>query len=109
MIADGSFAKAPKDFQAKLNKDFLIFRGYDKGVALSPEEPYHPDNGSWVSELFMVEKDTPARMRFSMTSETLRYKRSIETSKGNNGIFLTLISTYGRCELIPHTVKQHGK
>ena len=109
MIADGSFDKAPKTLQAQLKKDFLIFRGYDKGVALSSEEPYHPDNGSWLSEPFMVEKGTPARMRFSITSETLRYKRSIETSKQHNGIFLPLISTYGRCEPVPPTVRQHGK
>jgi hypothetical protein len=109
MIADGSFAKAPKSFQSELSKDLLFFRGYDKGVALMPEEPYHADNGSWLSERFMLEKNTPARMRFSITEETLRYKRSIETDREHDGRFLPLISTYGRCELVSHNIRQRGK
>jgi hypothetical protein len=36
--------------QAALNRDFLITRGYDKGVPHSSEETYQADGTSWASE-----------------------------------------------------------
>src|ERR1022692_4721575 len=38
MIADGTFTKMKKDFQDKLKQDFLIVRGYDKGVTIGDED-----------------------------------------------------------------------
>jgi hypothetical protein len=109
MTDDGAFSKLPKDTQAQLKKDLLIFRGYDKGVPISVEDDYSPDsNGSWVSEKFTLDKKTPAQMRFGINWNTLRYKRSLEMLNAN-GTMQSVISTYGRCELVSHTVKQHGK
>src|ERR1700675_4151544 len=48
MIADGTFTKMKKDFQDKLKQDFLIVRGYDKGVTIGDEDFYEKDGGSWV-------------------------------------------------------------
>ena len=36
MISNGTFDRLSKAEQAELKKDFLIFRGYDKGVPLAP-------------------------------------------------------------------------
>jgi hypothetical protein len=38
MMADGTFAKMNKDFQQRLKQDFLIVRGYDKGVLTGEED-----------------------------------------------------------------------
>lgn len=38
MIASGAFGKLSKAYQALLKKDFLIIRGYNKGVALPDED-----------------------------------------------------------------------
>src|ERR1700730_17696129 len=46
MMADGTFSKLPKNYQAELKKDFVISRGYDKGVALSAEDFLDADNDS---------------------------------------------------------------
>jgi hypothetical protein len=46
MIADGTFTKLPKNMQAKLKQDWLIMRGYAKGVAFDSEEYFDKDGGS---------------------------------------------------------------
>jgi hypothetical protein len=106
---DGTLAKLPKAFQAQLSKDFLMFRGYDKGVAISAEDDMRSDNnGGWVGERFMLDKSTPARLRFSMTWENMRYKKSVEMLN-TDGSLRGVVSTYGHCEVVPHTIKQRGK
>ena len=40
MMADGTFQKLPKDMQARLKTDFLIVRGYAKGIPFKDEEFY---------------------------------------------------------------------
>jgi hypothetical protein len=109
MIADGSFGKMSKEFQQRLKEDFLIVRGYDKGVAIGAEDFYKHDEGSWVGDKFVLSKQpkTFGRMRFNITWETLRYKRSVEvinpdtSSKGQ-------YSRYGKCEQISAEIRQHG-
>jgi hypothetical protein len=108
MMADGSFSKAPKGLQAELKKDLLLFRGYDKGVPLAPEDPFRPDNGSWVSNTFKLQKAASGRVRFTINWETLRYKRTVEVLNPD-GTVNSVISRYGRCESIPPSVKQRGK
>lgn len=106
LIANGEFAKMPKKYQAELNKDYLIFRGYDKGVALSREEFFDKDGDSWV-ENGLFNKTTPIRIRFTIQWQTMRYRRSVEILNPN----LTLrseVSRYGRCEQISPDVRQRG-
>ena len=108
MMVDGSWAKASKSLQAELNKELLIFRGYDKGVPISTEDDMHPDNnGGWLSDSFVLDKH-PAHVRFTISWETLRYKRSVEGIDAD-GTSRPIISTYGRCELVSHAIRQHGR
>jgi hypothetical protein len=109
MMANGGFGKMSKDFQQKLREDFLIVRGYDKGVAIGAEDFYDRDGGSWVGEKFVLSKQpkTFGRMRFNITWETLRYKRSVEvldpdhTLKGQ-------YARYGKCEQVSPETRQRG-
>jgi hypothetical protein len=108
MMSDGSFSRAPKILQDSLKKDFLFFRGYNKGVPLAPEEEYSPDGTAWISHKFMLDKQTPARVRFEISWETLRYKRSVEILNTDGGLN-EQVSVYGRCDLVDHQVRQRGK
>jgi hypothetical protein len=109
MIADGSFGKMSPDLQQKLKKDFLIVRGYDKGVAIGEEGFYDRDGSSWVSEEFVLSKEprTFGRMRFNITWETLRYKRSVEVLKPDKS-FSGQYARYGKCEQVSPEIRQHG-
>lgn len=108
MVADGSFSKGSKAFQAELKKDFLFTKGYDKGVPLPGPDTYSADNDSWVSDKFMLDKNTPGRVRFEITWDTLRYKRTVEILK-QDGTLRSTVSAYGRCERVSPAVRQHGK
>jgi hypothetical protein len=43
MISNGKFDKLSKAERAELSKDYLIFRGYDKGVPLATNDFLFPD------------------------------------------------------------------
>ena len=107
MIADGSFAKAPNSLRTQLKANFLIFRGYNKGVPVSDEDIFTSDRGSWVSARFTLDK-RPARTRFDIVWETLRFRRSVELLNPD-GTVRSVVSSYGRCEVISPAIKQHGK
>jgi len=109
MMADGSFGKMIKDLQEKLKKDFLIVRGYDKGVAVGEEDFYSQDGSSWVGDIFVLSKQpkTLGRMRLSITSETLRYKRSVEILNPDTS-FSGQYARYGKCEEVSPQIPQHG-
>ncbi len=109
MIADGTFGKMSKDYQEKLKQDFLIVRGYDKGVAIGGEEFYDRDENSWVGKKFALSKQPKklGRVRFTITWETLRYKRGVEVLNSDmslNGQY----ARYGKCELVSPEIHQHG-
>ncbi|MGA2375339.1 MAG: hypothetical protein ABSF72_07450 [Candidatus Sulfotelmatobacter sp.] len=109
MIADGTFSKMSPDLQRKLKKDFLIVRGYDKGVPIGEEDFYDRDGSSWVGEEFVLSKEpkTFGRMRFNITWETLRYKRSVEVLKPDES-FSGQYARYGKCEQVSPEIRQHG-
>lgn len=107
MIADGSFGKMSKELQQKLKKDFLIVRGYDKGVAIGREEIYNREADSWVGDKFMLSKQKFFRMRLDLTWETLRYKRSVEVFNPDNSLS-GQIPGYGKYEPVSTEVRQHG-
>jgi len=94
-IDAGKFSSLPKAEQAKLNRGFLVVRGYDRGVPLSSEEFYEKDGESWVQDGMVSGKKTKERLIISM--ETLRYKRTVELDDGK-GNFSPLVSRYGKCE-----------
>jgi len=107
MIENGTLTKLPKAGQAELRKDSLLFRGYDKGVPLPTEDILYPAGSSWVSEKFNIQK-TRARIRFSISWQTLRYKRAVELLNPDGSI-RDQVPVYGRCERITVGVQQHGK
>ena len=106
LTQNGEYTKLSKNQQADLNKGFLVVRGYDKGVAVGDETIYSKDGSSWVTDKFYVNK-TLMRMRFSITPETLRYKRTIEALNANSKL-QSEVARYGRCEPVPDTVRQKG-
>ncbi|SPE37608.1 exported hypothetical protein [Candidatus Sulfopaludibacter sp. SbA6] len=108
MISNGTFDKLLKAEQAEIKKDLLLFRGYDKGVPLATEDFLNPDGTSWVSDKFILNKKTPARVRFSISWETMRYKRSVEVLDSDDTINGE-VPAYGRCERVALTVVQTGK
>jgi hypothetical protein len=99
MMSNGTFDKLSKAQQTEMKKDFLMFRGYDKGVPLATEDFAQPDGTSWISDKFMLDKNTPARVRFSISWETMRYKRSVELLKSDDTL-QGEVPAYGRCERI---------
>lgn len=109
MIADGSLGKMSRDVQQKLKRDFLIVRGYDKGVAIGEEDFYNRDESSWVGEEFVLSKEpkTFGRMRLNITWETLRYKRSVEVLNPDKS-FSGQYARYGKCEQVSPETRQHG-
>ncbi len=108
MVKDGTFKKLPKATQGEFNKDTLFFRGYNKGVPFDTEPPYRHDGESWISEPFNLAPKTPARVRFTITWATMRYRRSVETLNPD-GSAKQVTAVFGRCERIPTRVWQRGK
>jgi len=108
MISNGTFDKLSKAEQAVLKKDFLALRSYDKGVPSATNEFLDPDGASWVSDTLMLGNKTSARVRFSVSWETMRYKRSAEVLN-SDGTINHVVSAYGRCERVSPTVRQTGK
>jgi hypothetical protein len=109
MIADGTFDKLGKEFQQRLRQDFLIVRGYDKGVVIGEEDFYEKAGSSWVDEKFVLSKQpkTFARMRLNLTRETLRYKRSLEILNPDSSP-KNQVARYGKCEEVSPAVHQRG-
>jgi len=106
LMADGSFGKLPKAAQNQLQKDFLIVRGYNKGIAFADRQFLDKDRNSWVSDKFLI-KNTPARMRITIVWETMRYKREVEILNPDSTLKST-VPGFGKCEEIPATVQQKG-
>jgi len=99
-ITKGEFAKLPKTQRDELKRGFLILRGYDRGVAEPHEETFSPDGSSWA-EKGVIDK-APITIRFTISWETMRYTRSIETT------LRSASAGYGHCERTPTDVGQKG-
>lgn len=105
MIADGAFDKLPKKMQARLKKDFLIVRGYAKGIPFKDEEFYEKDGASWVGEVHDVDAENSLRVRFTINWQTLRYKRAVEMLD-HELHFKREVARFGKCEDVPADVRQ---
>jgi hypothetical protein len=106
---NGGYEKLPAKSKEALQKGFLTVRQYDKGVPLSIESSYTKDEGSsWLGEIaYLPQGKTPVRMRFELSWQTLRYKRSLEFLNANHTM-KSQVSRYGRCEEISPAVQQKG-
>jgi len=110
MQLDGTFAKLSKPMQEQLKKDFLIVRGYNKGIAFDNNEFYDKDGASWLNEAhgFLDKAATKQiRIRLTINWETLRYKRSVELLD-HDSRFLSEVARFGRCEDVSPAIHQHG-
>ena len=72
LIGTGRFAKLPKEAQGFWKKDFLLVRGYAKGVPFSENEILSKDADSWESEEHMLDKSTSIRIRFTINGACQR-------------------------------------
>jgi hypothetical protein len=105
MIADGTFTKLPKDMQAKLKQDWLIVRGYAKGVPFDSEEFFDKDRGSWIDETHKLDANSNIRVRLAINWQTLRYKRAVEVLTRAMK-YQSEIPQFGRCERVSPDVRQ---
>ena len=110
MIMDGTFNKLTKAQQEQLKKDFLIIRGYNKGIAMNEEEFFDKDGSSWISEAAPAPSDKAGRLlriRITINWETLRFKRSVEILDRNSK-YLSELAHFGKCEDVSPAVPQHS-
>jgi|SRR5579864_2382396 len=105
-LANGTFNKLPKDTQDLINKDFLMVRGYPKGVAWRGEEFLEKDEDSWVSDQRMLNDSTPIRIRFNVNWQTLRYKYTVEVFNMDS-TYRSEVASSGQCEELPTEIQSH--
>jgi hypothetical protein len=107
-LANGTFGKLPKATQELMKKDFLMVRGYPKGIPWSREEFLDKDEESWASDQHMLDESTPVRIRFNFNWHTMRYKYSVEVLNMDS-TYRSEVASSGQCEELPEAVQQHTK
>jgi hypothetical protein len=105
LIADGTFSKFTKAQQDRLKKDWLAVHGYAKGVPIGDEEYYDKDGDTWVGEIVKLDTANLLRMRFTISWQTLRYKRSVEMLKPDK-TYRSELAHFGKCEVVKPDVRQ---
>jgi hypothetical protein len=108
LVAGEKFSKMPKDMQSRLNEDWIVIRGYDKGVPLGDEDYYDKNGPSWVGSKFKASNECCLRVRLTVTPTTMRYKRTVEILNPN-GTMKQDVARYGRCEKVKPDITQTGK
>ena len=108
IIAQGGFSKLTKAQQDFLKKDFLMVRGYTKGIPFADQSYYQKDGESWVSDDRSMGKDgNYLRGRITINWQTLRFKKSIETFHADS-TFIGELPNFGKCEPVPPTIQQRA-
>lgn len=105
MMMRGTFQKMPKDMQERLKKDFLIVRGYNKGIAFKAEEFYDQDGNSWISDVYDLNPKNSMRIRLTINWQTLRYKRAVEMLD-HQMHYKSEVARFGKCEDVSTEVQQ---
>jgi hypothetical protein len=105
-LADGGLSKLPQAAQDLTKKDFVMVRGYAEGIPWSGEELLEKDEGSWISDLRMLDERTPIRIRFDINWETLRYKYAVELLDMDL-TYRSEAASFGSCEEIPADKQLH--
>jgi hypothetical protein len=108
MKADGTFDKLPKKMQVQLDKDFLIVRGYAKGIPFKDEEYYDKDGSTWLSQVYDIDPKNSMRIRLTINWQTLRYKRAVEMLD-HDLHYKSEVAKFGKCEDVPPDVRQVGE
>jgi hypothetical protein len=89
-----------------MRKDFLMVRGYLKGIPWKGEEFLDRDEDSWVSDQRMLDENTPIRVRFNLNLQTLRYKYTVEVLNMDS-TYRSEVASSGQCEELPAEVQPH--
>ena len=55
--------------QVQLNKDYLIVRGYAKGIPFKDEEYYDKDGSTWLSQVYDLDPKSSMRIRLTINWE----------------------------------------
>jgi hypothetical protein len=105
MKADGTFEKLSKKMQVQLNKDFLIVRGYRKGIPFKEEEYYDKDGSTWLSPVYDLDPKNSMRIRLTINWQTLRYKRAVEMLDHDLN-YKKEVAKFGKCEDVPSGIRQ---
>jgi|GraSoi_2013_40cm_1033754.scaffolds.fasta_scaffold35636_1 hypothetical protein len=105
-LANGTFSRLPKPTQELMRKDFLMVRGYLKGIPWKGEEFLDRDEDSWVSDQRMLDENTPIRVRFNLNLQTLRYKYTVEVLNMDS-TYRSEVASSGQCEELPAEVQPH--
>jgi hypothetical protein len=105
-LANGTFSKLPKATQDLMNKDFLMVRGYPKGIPWRGEEFLEKEQDSWVSDPRMLNENTPIRIRFNVNWQTLRYKYTVEVMNMDS-TYRSEVASSGQCEELLAEVQEH--
>jgi hypothetical protein len=108
MLANGTFSKLPDDTQELMKRDFLMVRGYAKGIPWRGEEFLEKDEASWISDQRMLDDRTPIRIRFNINWQTLRYKYAVEVLNMDS-TFRTEVASFGHCEEVQAAMQQHDE
>ena len=100
LLANGTFNKLPKATQDLMKRDFLVVRGYPKGIPWQGQQFLDRDKQSWVSDPRMLDEDTPIRIRLNVNWQTLRYKYAVELLNMDL-TYRSESASFGRCEALP--------
>jgi hypothetical protein len=108
IITQGGFSKLTKEQQDFLKKDFLMVRGYAKGIPFADQQYLNKDGDSWVSDNRKLDKEGKfLRDRLTVNWQTLRFKRSIETFHADS-TFMGELPNFGKCEPVAPDIQQHA-
>jgi hypothetical protein len=105
MKTDGTFEKLSKKMQDQLNKDFLILRGYAKGIPFKDEEYFEKDGSTWLSPVYDIDPKNSMRIRLTINWQTLRYKRAVEMLD-HDLHYKSEVAKFGKCEDVPADIRQ---
>ena|SRR5271156_2462738 len=108
MKLDGTFEQMPKKMQVQLNKDYLIVRGYAKGIPFKDEEFYDKDGSTWLSPVYDLDPKNSMRIRLTINWQTLRYKRAAEMLD-HDLHYKDEMAKFGKCEVVSPDVRQMGE
>ena len=106
-LANGTFSKLPIETREIMNKDFLMVRGYPKGIPWKAEEFLEKDEASWISDQHMLNEDTTVRIRLTVNWQTLRYKYSVELLNIDS-TYRSEVASSGQCEELPADIQHHN-
>ena len=106
MLANNTLSKLPKATQELMKKDFLMVRGYSRGIPWTGQEFLEKDGKSWVSDQRMLDEHTPVKIRLNINWQTMRYKYAVEVLN-TDSTYRSEVASFGQCEELSAEVQRH--